>query len=167
MGGRVDNAINKGGAPYCFRLGGQNHHNIGSLLPPLGKQPQFMQLYFHDTENELTNRVSSLNGEGKNSLQPEIVEGLSQMMYDHNEIAKLCKMSRERMGNEDLQHVQLCLRAARSKDDKQFGPPTVNEFATLIIGNGETKKGSRDIIIQERASGLQQISELHPKFMAM
>ncbi|XP_074265893.1 uncharacterized protein LOC141588345 [Silene latifolia] len=167
MGGRVDNAINKGGAPYCFRLGGQNNHNIGSLLPPLGKQPWFMQLYFHDTDNELTNRVTSLNGEGKNSLQPEIVEGLSQMMYEHNEIAKVCKMARERMENEDLEHVQLRLRTAHSKDDQQFNLPTVNEFATLIIGNGDTEKGARDIVIQERVRGLQRISELHPKFTAM
>ncbi|XP_074266147.1 uncharacterized protein LOC141588614 [Silene latifolia] len=167
MGGKVDNAINKGGAPYCFRLGGQNHHNIGSLLPPLGKQPRFMQLYFHDTDNELNNRVTSLNGEGKNSLQPEIVEGLSQMIYEHNEIAKVCKMARERMENEDLEHVQLRLRAARSKDDKQFNLPTVNEFAALIVGNGETEKRARDIVIHERARGLQRISELHPKFMAM
>ncbi|XP_074305486.1 uncharacterized protein LOC141640695 [Silene latifolia] len=76
-------------------------------------------------------------------------------------------MARERMENEDLEHVQLRLRAARSKDDKQFNLPTVNEFAALIIGNGETEKGARDIVIQERARGLQQISELHPKFMAM
>ncbi|KAK9749753.1 hypothetical protein RND81_02G147800 [Saponaria officinalis] len=41
MGGKkVDNAINQGSAPYCFRLGGQNHHNIGSFLPPDRTQRQ-------------------------------------------------------------------------------------------------------------------------------
>ncbi|XP_074271398.1 uncharacterized protein LOC141595334 [Silene latifolia] len=167
MGSRVDNAVNKGGAPYCYRLGGQNHHSIGSLLPPVGKQPLFMKLYFQDTENELTNRVTSLSGEGKNNLQPDIVESLSQMMYEHNDIAKFCKMARERMSDVDLEPVQLRLRAGRSKDDRQSNPPTGDEFVAHIIGCRETEKGAQDIVIQERTSGLQRISELHPKFMAM
>ncbi|XP_074289041.1 uncharacterized protein LOC141614183 [Silene latifolia] len=167
MGGKVDNAINKGGAPYCFRLEGENHHKIGSLLPPQGKQPRFMQLYFHDTEQEHPNRVNSLNGEGKNSLQPDIVESLSQMVYDHNEIAKVCKMARERMENLNLEPVQLRLGAARSKDGRQYNLPTADEFAALIIGTGDTEKGTRYFVIHDRARGLKRISELHPKFIAM
>ncbi|KAI9071566.1 hypothetical protein K1719_046461 [Acacia pycnantha] len=35
MGGKIDHSINsKGGGPYSFVLSGQNHHLIGSLLPP-------------------------------------------------------------------------------------------------------------------------------------
>jgi hypothetical protein len=50
MGGKVNSLINKGSAPFVFRLSGQNYHSIGSLLPPDGSKPKFSQLYIYDTE---------------------------------------------------------------------------------------------------------------------
>lgn len=60
MGGKVDSSVNQGRGPYVFRLHGQNYHRIGSLLPTLGSSPKFLQLYIHDTENEISNRISSV-----------------------------------------------------------------------------------------------------------
>ena len=51
-GGKVDNSINNGGAPYVYRLNGQNHHVFGSLIPNNGDDPKFCQLYIYDTEHE-------------------------------------------------------------------------------------------------------------------
>ncbi|XP_074303613.1 uncharacterized protein LOC141638064 [Silene latifolia] len=167
LGGRVDNTINNGSAPYCFRLGGQNHHKIGSILPPEGKQPRFMQLYFYDTEHEVSNRIKSLNGEGQTTLDTEIVESLSKMLYGYNRLAKMCKMARERIETSSLQPVQLRLLGSRSRDGRQYNLPSTDELAALIIGNGDTEKGVRDIVIHDRAAGLKRISELHPSFMAM
>ncbi|KAK9742235.1 hypothetical protein RND81_03G157600 [Saponaria officinalis] len=167
MGGKVDNAINQGSAPYCFRLGGQNHHNIGSFFPPDGKQPRFLQLYFYDTELEVSQRISSLKSEGKNELDPEIVEGLSKMLYEHNALAKVCKMARERLDPSCLQPVQLRLIGNRKKDGRQYNLPSTDELAALIVGGGETSTGNRDIIIYDRCRGVRKISELHPSFMAM
>lgn len=48
MGGKIDNEINNGRGPYVFRLNGQNHPKIGSLLPPIGC-PKFARLYIYDT----------------------------------------------------------------------------------------------------------------------
>ncbi|KAI9075486.1 hypothetical protein K1719_042534 [Acacia pycnantha] len=60
MGGRIDHSINsRGGDPYSFVLSGQNHHFIGSLLPPQGNPPVYAQLYIYDTENEISNRMSA------------------------------------------------------------------------------------------------------------
>lgn len=56
MGGKVDSSINKGNAPYVFRLSGQNYHCMGSLLLIDGSKPKFSQLYIYDTENEVSNR---------------------------------------------------------------------------------------------------------------
>jgi len=62
MGGKVDHSVNNGQAPYVFRISGQNMHYMGSLLPMPEKQPRFSQMYIYDTENELSNRISSVNG---------------------------------------------------------------------------------------------------------
>ncbi|KAL0345535.1 UNVERIFIED_CONTAM: hypothetical protein Sradi_4384800 [Sesamum radiatum] len=46
-GGTVDREINNGGGPYVYRINGQNHHRIGSLLPPAGRSASFAQLYIY------------------------------------------------------------------------------------------------------------------------
>ena len=60
MGGKIDKSINSGSAPPVFRLNGQNHHLIGSLLPVEGALPKFAQLYVHDTSNEVANRIKAV-----------------------------------------------------------------------------------------------------------
>lgn len=58
--GKIDNSINKGRAPYTFKLGGQNYHLIGSICPAKGETPKYCQLYVYDTENELQNSLLSV-----------------------------------------------------------------------------------------------------------
>lgn len=60
MGGKIDNSINQGSAAPVFRMYGHNFHLIGSLLPPDGIKAKFAQLYIHDTENEINNRICSV-----------------------------------------------------------------------------------------------------------
>ncbi|CAA0838681.1 Unknown protein, partial [Striga hermonthica] len=60
MGGKIDNNINNGSGPPVFRLHGQNYHLMGSLLPDHAATPKFAQLYIYDTENKISNRLSSV-----------------------------------------------------------------------------------------------------------
>ena len=77
MGAKVDKSINKRSDPYVFKINGQVHHLMGSLLPPEGECPKFAQLYIYDTDNEVKNRVGVLNQSNKNDkLDDEIVGGL-------------------------------------------------------------------------------------------
>ena len=62
MGAKIDNTVNLRPGPYVYKISGQNYHRIGGLIPGQGKTPKFSQLYVHDTENEIQNRLSSLNG---------------------------------------------------------------------------------------------------------
>jgi hypothetical protein len=41
MGGKIDNTVNQGRGTYNFRLGGQNYHRIGSLVPNDGNPAKF------------------------------------------------------------------------------------------------------------------------------
>lgn len=58
FGGKVDASINRGSNPPIFRIGGQNHHYLGSLIPPDDQKPKFAQLYIHDIEDEINNRLN-------------------------------------------------------------------------------------------------------------
>ena len=58
--GKIDKSMHQGQGPYCFKLGGQNYHRIGSLLSDDGNSAKFQQLYIVDTQNEVTNRKLAL-----------------------------------------------------------------------------------------------------------
>ncbi len=58
MGGHQDNSMNNGRGPYTYRLGGQNYHLIGSLLPPEGETAKFSQLYMFCGEDETQDRIN-------------------------------------------------------------------------------------------------------------
>lgn len=58
MGANIDNSLNRGGGPYVFKINGQVHHRIGSLLPSEETPLKFSQLYiYYDTQNEIENRM--------------------------------------------------------------------------------------------------------------
>jgi hypothetical protein len=46
-----------------FRVNGQIHHRIGSLLPLPDNCPKFAELYIFDTKNEISNRIRALTNE--------------------------------------------------------------------------------------------------------
>ena len=53
LGAKIDTGVNKGPGPYVFRINGQVHHRIGSLLPDEGASPVYAHLYIFYTENEV------------------------------------------------------------------------------------------------------------------
>lgn len=60
MGGTIDYSVNRGAGPYTFRLGGQNIHRIGSLLPSEGSSPKFSQLYIFEPDEEVQHRKNAV-----------------------------------------------------------------------------------------------------------
>jgi len=55
LGAKLDRAItdtmNAAGI-YTFRIQGALHHSIGTLLPPPGERPRFVQVYLYDSAEE-------------------------------------------------------------------------------------------------------------------
>jgi len=56
LGAKIDELVTGGHGPYSFRIQGELYHKIGSLCPVEGQQPQFAQLYIHNTKCEHQNR---------------------------------------------------------------------------------------------------------------
>jgi hypothetical protein len=79
MGANIIKDMNKGEGPYVFRINGQIHHRIGSLLPENGQSPQYAELYIFDTKNEIENRIKALHKEDPQEIDidPKIVEQLT------------------------------------------------------------------------------------------
>ena len=58
IGAKQDNTVNQGYGPYCYRIQGENYHQMGTLLPKRGKPPVFTQLYIYDKASEIQNRMN-------------------------------------------------------------------------------------------------------------
>ncbi|GJW09054.1 DNA helicase [Tanacetum coccineum] len=73
--GDCDQQCHHCGAAFWFgeRLKGQVYHWIGSLCPPMGEPPRFLQLYIYDTYHELENRMRHFGGLDNSNLDPEII----------------------------------------------------------------------------------------------
>jgi hypothetical protein len=166
MGGKVDHRINDGRGPYIFRLNGQNHHRIGTLLPADGVNPIFAQLYFYDTDNEVPNRINALNHSDSN-IDPSIVDALIRMLDETNSLVKTFRMARDRFRGGNIHHLRLRLIGSRSTDGRVQNLPTCSEIAAIIVGDIGVENAYHDVIVDYKEGGLQRINELHPSYMSL
>ncbi|XP_074352042.1 uncharacterized protein LOC141691202 [Apium graveolens] len=165
IGGKIDRKINNGGGPYCFKLNGQNYHLIGSLKPKDGQPPKFCQLYVYDTENEVVNRMNDVPG--SDSLDPEIVQGLLDMLDEHNQLAQGFRYARDRLNLPETDDFHLLLVSSKSASGRpnQVGPS--NEVAALLVGDSDDTCPFRDIVVQTKERYLKRVFETCKHFMQL
>uniref|UniRef100_A0A0R0LIE8 ATP-dependent DNA helicase n=1 Tax=Glycine max TaxID=3847 RepID=A0A0R0LIE8_SOYBN len=138
--------------------------NESSLLPMLGKQPKFSQLYIFDTQNEVENRINTMSQHVE--IQLEIVSTLSQMLDEYNVHAKSFRMARDRLTDSQVDNVKLRMIAAREKDGRTYNLPNVSEVAALIVGDFDPDS-RRNIIVETQNGELQRIHELHSSYLGL
>jgi len=169
MGANIDRSINDGRGPPVFKIYGQVHHRIGSLLPADGSPPKFIQLYVYDTSNEVHNRIQALHRDDRkdSDLDASIIESLVHMLDHHNPLVKQFRMARERLADHGAEDFVVRIVGPRDGDPPQYSLPTTDQLAMLVVGDFSPDAFERDIIVQTRSGDLKQISALHPAFMAL
>ncbi|CAN7047919.1 unnamed protein product [Brassica oleracea var. botrytis] len=167
LGGKVNNSINNGAGPYLFQLCGENYHLIGDMLPGPGKNPAFLQLYIHDTANEISNRMAAYGRTGSTEkIKRQIVEILKNMLDANSCYVGAFRSARERLEVSGAgRRMRLVLASGRSTDGRTYNLPTENDVAALIPGDFEKSMENRDIILESSTGKLQRISELHPAYL--
>ena len=149
IGGKMDNRVNDGRGPYIFRLNGQIHHRIGTLLPNNGEDSQFAQLYFYDIENEVQHRMDAFGSRPVNKdLDPSIVDALVQMFDESNNLVKIFPMSRDHFIERDIHCLRLHLIGSRTTQGREYHLPTCSEIAKIIVGNIGVDNAYHDIIVE-------------------
>ncbi|XP_076949826.1 uncharacterized protein LOC143622616 [Bidens hawaiensis] len=136
----VDNSVNKGNAPYSFRLGGENYHSLGGLLPMSGQNPRFSQLTFtiRRTKYQIDDPFFGKDTESNSEvLDNQIINYLKDMLDSKNPLI----------------------------DARTYNLPTTFEVAALIVGDIGEAIDKRDIIVTTQSGALQCISELHPCYV--
>ncbi|XP_024007970.1 uncharacterized protein LOC112083973 [Eutrema salsugineum] len=168
--GKINHDINKGKGPQVFQLHGENYHLTGSLMPNANEKPKFLQLYIHDTINEIRNRELSLSKNGKidNKLRPELIEALMKMLNHCNPLVKAFRSYKDRYQNSDIEDtVRMVLIAKRDKDARTHNLPTATEVAALIPGDFEEGLDNRDIMLEAKDGSLRRINELYVGYLAL
>ncbi|GKB34511.1 hypothetical protein Tco_0879453, partial [Tanacetum coccineum] len=172
LGGTQDTSVNSGRGPYCYRLHGENKHRIGDLLPEEGKPPKFCQLYIYDTDNEIRNRMQAVsNGpstsSSNNELDYQLTTDIRDMLDSNNPLVSKFRMVGERIRSSDDPNLKLRLIGTRARDGRDHNLPTAFEVAALIVGDFDSTKDKRDIILHRQNGNVKRISELHVLYLAL
>ena len=169
MGANIDRSLQNSRGPKYFKIQGQTHHRMGSLVPQDKDNPKFVELYIYAGEDEARTRINALtHSDGvPGDLNPVIVDGLISMLNSHNDLVKTFRMAKERLKQNAHHQVSIRILAPSAGDGPQFSLPTTNQLALLVVGNFTAETPTRDIIVDNKGFGLQRISSLHPAFMAL
>ena len=131
---------------YNFRVSGQVCHRIGHIQPSRpADQPKFAQLYIHDTENEIQDRVhwhSHLNFNEDTLLKiSAILHIVSPFVKSYKHATAMIEETGQR-ANE----IKLVLRAETSKDRRRYNFPTGSEIAVVFSDTPHTFN-SKDTVL--------------------
>ncbi|XP_023765320.1 uncharacterized protein LOC111913842 [Lactuca sativa] len=164
FGANEDDSINKGRAPYVFKVSGQIYHWIGSFYPQDVHQPRFLQLYMCDTENEVANRFHSFHGEGEVLLSADVVDSLSHMLHTHNEYVRTFKTAKEIARSMNLDSYGE--RLFNVVPDRRYGPPAPGSLGCIVCGDDVTG-AVYDIVVYSKSGSPHRVSKLHPTYMPL
>jgi hypothetical protein len=88
---------------------------------------KYAQLYIHDTENELKNRMANFP-----ALDSKIMKNLQKLMHKYNPYVKLFKQRAIEI--EKAPELKLVLKANSKKDRRKDNIPSASEVAAIIPG---------------------------------
>ncbi|CAN1145644.1 hypothetical protein LINPERHAP2_LOCUS14792 [Linum perenne] len=161
FGAKLDPCLLRSRGPYSLVLCGENYHYMGSLLPPEGQRPRYMQLYVFDPTSEVNDRLSNV-ADGNRNLDAQLMAALQDMLDANNALAQSFRKVRDALQDPTNQNLRLRISGARVERDRMYELPTGTELAGLVPGNFEPNQDDRDIIVNNTATGLRRITSLNP-----
>ena len=108
---KIDHQITGTNGVYSFRIHGEMCHRIGTLLPDPETQPQFFQIYIHDTNHEIQNRSNVMP-----SLDSTVLAELQQMLHDINPYVNTFRQVGNLLKYDPLLDLKLVITNNRTKD---------------------------------------------------
>ena len=106
------------------------------MLPNEGDTPKYAELYIHNRENEVKNRIQALNHHDEKGagLDKDTVRGLMQMLDTNNSLVRKFRMAAEILEQNKHEVISIRLIAPGENDSPQFSLPATDERAALVYG---------------------------------
>ncbi|XP_074375184.1 uncharacterized protein LOC141716932 isoform X2 [Apium graveolens] len=100
-------------------------------------------------------------------LDVDIVAGLSKILDETNELVKEFRTTRDKFEKDGVQDFEIRLKVCRSESGHENHVGPSDEVAGIMVGDMDDTDGSQDIVIDSHVKGLERISDIHPKLMAL
>ncbi|XP_074373466.1 uncharacterized protein LOC141713790 [Apium graveolens] len=102
---------------------------------------------------------------GSDALDPDIAQGLLDMLDEHNHLAQGFRYARDRLNLPETNDFHLLLVSSKSASGRpnQVGPS--NEVAALLVGDSDDTCPFRDIVVQTKERYLKRVFETCKHFM--
>ncbi|HIG60317.1 MAG TPA: hypothetical protein EYQ22_05460 [Gammaproteobacteria bacterium] len=143
-----------------FRIQGQLHHRLGSLLPNENEQPKFCQIYVIDSEQQLDARLRYFE-----NMRRPIANTIQTILHASNKYVKSFKTALELYNA----HPEPECRAVISAEHRPAGAhqgrynvPSNSEIAVLMPS--EMPNSNRDIVLHKRNDSLQRVKETNKAY---
>ena len=134
---------------YTFKIQGQTYHSIKDLIPH-GDTTVYLQLYFHDTDHELENRLAT-----SNKLIESAVKKIMHVM-ESNPYASFLRSLKNVLNLDSYQIVQ---KSHSENDQRVWNQPTASQIVALWVegqDSGERYKRYIQIYTKEGKDHLVQ-----------
>ncbi|KAF9642798.1 hypothetical protein BDM02DRAFT_3132852 [Thelephora ganbajun] len=155
LGVQIDDSVNRGGGgPPVFKIHGELHHWIGSLLPPHGQPPVYAQLYILDSHEALDHQMKRNSG-----LDPDVMYCLGGLISKHHRWAHIFRQAHKVFQTSSANQVSLQLTVNQNQDQRGYNLPTSDEVAIVVPGDGTQASSSCDIVLHQKDGSLQQVNE--------
>ena len=123
---------------YTFRIQGQIYHRISQLVP-VDRPPSFLQLYFHDTDHELQNRLSFSN----DMTLPTV-----SILREALQVNPYCQFFRSLRDVPLLKDHKIRIRCDSGMDQRVYNAPLASQVAAIWVHDEmSTDYGTHDIIV--------------------
>ncbi|GAB2266873.1 hypothetical protein Dimus_037923 [Dionaea muscipula] len=165
LGANLDNRVLGGRGPTSFIIHGELRHRTGSLLPGLGQEATYAQLYIHDPNSALqvrSRRNAQLRADVLKTIQDSL-EVVNPFVCKYRQAYAILSQQLASGRN-----VPASLHYSSATDRRRYNLPTTDEIAIVIPDDGIVVSGMRDIILHLTADqGLERINECHPAYLPL
>ena len=118
--------------PPIFKMSGQMYHLMGPVLPELGEQPKFSQLYVYDRDHEVGNRMQTQKGQLSQNLMSKLQESLRKSNFYVQQFEHAADV----MQANPTQELKLCFKSKGNMNvKKKHNLPEVTDVGILAPGD--------------------------------
>ena len=137
------------GWQLTFRVKGQIHHRIGSLLNEGNERPVYCQIYFiEDAQEQVRQRNSYFD-----NLNADVISDVQAVLHNQNRYVSAFKTAAEILSEQNTDDMNLILSATKrphGTHERQFNIPCTSELGVLMPNE---IFNNRDIILRTRSHG--------------
>jgi hypothetical protein len=96
-----------------------------------------------------------------------LAQDILKIMDDHNKLVESFRMVRDYLQSRQTVPVSSRLFHNHQHDPRTYNMPTIDEVATLVVGDIGDGEDGRDIVVREKDGYLRRILETHHKYIPL